>query len=159
MPLSALADLAQIIGTLGVIGSLLLVAVELRKNTSQSKLANYGDMVDRFMTVYSHTNDIELARLIAKGRKSYRNLSEDEKISFGHYVEQVCIALESLLQYDAAVVHRVGESSGLFAKHLRFHLGFPGAREWFDEFEVQRGFPAPFMKAVHGVLDGGRVER
>lgn len=153
MTLSELSDLAQILGSLGVILSLIFVALELRKNTAQSRLANYGDMVDRFISVYGMTTDLELARLIAKGRKSYVNLADDEKISFGHYLENVCIALETLLHYDRSVVHRIGESSSLFNKHLRYHLGFTGSREWFDAFERERGFPAPFMKAIHAALD------
>jgi len=158
MTLSELSDLAQVLGSLGVIISLIFVALELRKNTAQSRLANYGDMVDRFISVYGMTTDLELARLVANGRKSYANLSDEEKISFGHYLENVCIALETLLQYDRSVVHRIGESSSLFNKHLRYHLGFPGSREWFDAFEQERGFPAPFMKAIHAALDEGPAQ-
>lgn len=157
MPLEQLAFIADILGSVGVIVSLIFVAYELNKSTAQSRLANYGDMVDRFMFAYSQSNDPELAKLIAKGRKSYANLTEDEKISFGHYLENICIALESLLQYDKAVVHRVGESSSMFKKHIRYHLGFPGAREWFDEFEQVRGFPVPFMQAIHEALDKNDV--
>ena len=152
MTLSELADLAQILGSLGVIVSLAFVALELRKTTDQSKLANYGDVVDRFMSVYSASHDLDLAKLVAKGRKSYASLSDEERISFGHYLENMCIALESLLQYDKAVVHKVGESSSLFGKHIRYHLGFPGAREWFEAFEQERGFPVPFTKAIHEAL-------
>jgi len=84
----------------------------------------------------------EYANLVAKGRKSYRDLSEGERISFGHYLEQVCIANESMLIFAQAHVHERESNLTLFRKHMRFHLGFKGAREWFDEFESQRGFPA-----------------
>jgi hypothetical protein len=144
--------IAQIIGSLGVIVSLVFVGLEVRKSTAQSKLSNYSDMIDRFMSVYGMTNDPELARLIIKGRESYNNLSADEKLTFGHYLENMCIALESLLQYDRSVVHNIGESSGMFGKHIRYHLGSPGAQEWFAEFEQERGFPAPYMETIHRVL-------
>ena len=152
MTLEQLSFVAEIIGSLGVIISLLFVGAELRKSTVQSKLSNYGDMVNRFMSVYAATNDLELSRLITKGRKSYTNLTEEEKLSFGHYLENLCIALESLLQYDKAVVHRPGETQGLFDKHLAYHMSFPGAREWFRAFEQERGFPPPFMQEIHRVL-------
>lgn len=109
-------------------------------------------MADRFMAVFQTTNDIELAKLIIKGRKSYKDLADDEKLSFGHYMENMCIALESLLQYDRVVVHRPGETMGLFDKHLAHHLSFPGTREWFAVFEQERGFPPPFMQEIHRVL-------
>ena len=109
-------------------------------------------MVDRYNTVYSHTNDPSLANLIAKGRESYRDLTEGEKISFGHYLEQMCIANEGSMQFARAMVHRTDDSMALFEKHIRFHLGFKGAREWFDEFESQRGFPPEVMAAIHKAL-------
>ena len=158
MTLSALADLSQIVASLGVIVSLVVVAFELRKNTAQSKLSNYSEMINRYNTVYAVTNDIGMAELIVRGRQSYASLSEAEKLSFGGYLEQVCIANESSLVYDDSVVHQKGLSSSLWAKHMRFHLGFPGAREWFDEFEQQRGFPPTYMRAIHSVIDGRNAD-
>jgi len=110
-------------------------------------------MINRYNTVYSITNDIAMSELIVRGRQSYAALSDAEKISFGHYLEQICIANESSLIYDDSVVHKKGLSSTLWARHIRFHLGFPGAREWFDEFAQQRGFPDTYMSAIRTVLD------
>ena len=76
------------------------VAFEIRKNAAQARQANWGNAADRFNAVYSQTNDIELAKLVVKGRQSYHDLSEAEKVSFGHYLEQICIAIE-----DDVVVH------------------------------------------------------
>ena len=153
MTLSAIADLSQIVASLGVIVSLVFVALELRKNTAQTRLSNYSDLVNRYNAVYAITNDIGMAELIVRGRQSYAALSDAERLSFGGYLEQICIANESSLVYDDSIVHQRGLSSSLWAKHIRFHLGFPGAREWFDEFEQQRGFPTNYMKAIHAVLD------
>jgi hypothetical protein len=153
MTLSALASISEIVASLGVIISLIFVALELRKNTAQSKLSNYSDMINRYNSVYAITNDIGMSELIVRGRQSYAALSDAEKLSFGHYLEQVCIANESSLVYDESVVHQKGLSKTLWAKHIRFHLGFPGAREWFNEFEQQRGFPPTYMSAIHSVID------
>jgi hypothetical protein len=156
MTLSILSEISQIVASLGVIVSLLFVAMELRKNTAQSRLSNYSDLVNRYNAVYAATNDIRMSELVIRGRKSYTALNDAEKLSFGHYLEQICIANESSLVYDDSLVHQKGLSSTLWAKHIRFHLGFPGAREWFDEFERQRGFPETYMGAIHSVLDGDR---
>jgi hypothetical protein len=153
MSTTELANLAEIVSGFGVIASLIFVALEIRKGTAQSKLANWASLVDRYNAVYSQTNDIALANLVAKGRKSYRDLTEAEKISFGHYLEQLCIANEALLVYAAAMVHGRGDALEMFNKQIRFHLGFKGAREWFDEFESQRAFPASLMQAIHKAID------
>jgi hypothetical protein len=152
MNLSVLSEVSQIVASLGVIVSLVFVALELRKNTAQSKLSNYSDLVNRYISVYAITNEIAMSELITRGRQSYAALSDAEKLSFGHYLEQICIANESSLIYDDSVVHKKGLSSTLWAKHIRYHLSFPGAREWFKEFEQQRGFPHTYMSAIHSVL-------
>jgi hypothetical protein len=153
MTLAALADLSQVIASLGVVVTLIFVGMELRKSTAQSRLSNYSEMINRYNAVYAITNDIAMSELIVRGRQSYAALSEAEKLTFGHYLEQVCIANESSLVYDDSIVHQKGLSSSLWARHIRFHLGFPGSREWFDEFEEQRGFPSTYMSAIHSVLD------
>ncbi len=153
MTLSGLASLAEIVASLGVIASLIFIAIQIRQSTEQTKLANWGSVVDRYSIVYSHTNDIQLANLVAKGRSSYKDLTDGEKISFGHYLEQMCIANEGSLQFSVANVHGQEEFLALFEKHIRFHLGFKGAREWFEEFEAQRGFPPQIAAAIHKAID------
>ena len=105
------------------------------------------------MSVYRQTDDIELANLIAKGRESYRNLTDGEKISFGHYLEQMCMANESILVFAEYLVHGQDANLALFRKHIRYHLGFRGSREWYDEFERVRGFPPKFAEAIHEAID------
>jgi len=141
MNLAQLTVAAEIIAAVGVIASLIFVALEVRKNTAQTRQANWGNVADRFNAVYSQTDDMELAKLIVKGRQSYHDLSEAEKISFGHYLEQLCIAIEALLVHGESLAHGRGANMALAKKHLAFHLGFPGARQWYDEFDEQRGYP------------------
>ncbi len=153
MDIAELAQLAEIIAGFGVIASLIFVAFEIRKGTAQSKLTNWGSLVDRYNAVYSQTDDIALANLVAKGRKSYQDLTEGEKISFGHYLEQLCIANEALLVYAQTMVHGRDDALEVFRKQIRFHFGFKGSREWLDDFESQRAFPAPLKQAIHQVID------
>ncbi|MFC1720347.1 hypothetical protein ACFL00_04320 [Pseudomonadota bacterium] len=153
MTITELANIAEIASGIGVIASLIFVALEIRKGTVQSKLTNWGSLVDRYNAVYSQTNDIALANLVARGRKSYADLSEGEKIAFGHYLEQLCIANEGLLVYAQTMVHGREDALEVFNRQIGFHLGFKGSREWFEDFERQRSFPAPLMQAIHCAID------
>ena len=153
MTLEQYSYVAEIIGSGAVIASLIFVALEVRKNTRESALANWSSLVDRFNAVYRQTDDLELANLVAKGRQSYFDLSDGEKIAFGHYLEQMCIANESMLVLARNQVHDKEASLGLFRKHIRFHLGFKGSREWYDEFDRLRGFPRDFRAAIEEALD------
>lgn len=69
MTITELANIAEIASGLGVIASLIFVALEIRKGTVQSKLTNWGSLVDRYHAVYSQTGDIALANLVARGAR------------------------------------------------------------------------------------------
>jgi len=152
MSLAEITTLADLLGAAGVIASLIFVAFEVRKNTAQTRQANWGSAADRFNAVYAQTGDLELAELIVKGRRSYHDLSEAEKLSFGHYLEQLCIAIEALLIHGENLAHGRGAMLALAKKHLAFHLRFPGARQWYDEFDKQRGYPPAMRELVRQAL-------
>ncbi len=79
MTLAQITVLAELLAAVGVIASLMFVAFEIRKNKAQMRPANWGNVADRFNAVYAQTDDIELAKLVVKGRQSYHDLSEAEK--------------------------------------------------------------------------------
>ncbi len=49
------------------------------------------------MSVYSQTSNFELADVIVRGHDDYTSLSKSEKLAFGHYLENMCIANEGAL--------------------------------------------------------------
>ena len=152
MSLAEITTFADLLAAAGVIASLIFVAFEIRKNTAQTRQANWGNAADRFNAVYAQTDDIELAQLIVKGRQSYRDLSEAEKLSFGHYLEQLCIAIEALLVHGESQAHGREAMLALAKKHLAFHLGFPGARQWYEEFDDQRGYPPKMRQFIRELI-------
>jgi hypothetical protein len=152
MDIAQITVLAELLAAAGVIASLIFVAFEVRKNTAQTRQANWGNAADRFNAVYAQTDDIELAKLVVKGRQSYHELSEAEKVSFGHYLEQICIAIEALLVHGESLAHGREAMMVLAKKHLAFHLSFPGARQWYDEFDQQRGYPPAMREFIREAI-------
>ena len=152
MDLVQITVFAELFAAVGVIASLIFVAFEIRKNAAQTRQANWGNAADRFNAVYSQTDDIELAKLVVKGRQSYHDLSEAEKVSFGHYLEQICIAIEALLVHGESLAHGREVMMALAKKHLAFHLGFPGSRQWYDEFDQQRGYPPAMREFIREAI-------
>jgi hypothetical protein len=151
--LEDLTAFADLLAAAGVIASLIFVAFEIRRNTEQTKQANWANVADRFSAVYAQTDDIELAKIVVRGRQSYEGLSEAERLAFGHYLEQLCIALESLLVHGDSLAHGRDAMLALAKKHLAFHLSFPGAREWYEEFDTQRGFPPRMREFVREAIE------
>ncbi len=124
MSLEQYSYFAEVIASIAVVASLIFVALEVRKNTRESEITHWGSVVDRFNAVYRQTENIQLANLVAKGRESYDGLVDER---------------------DAYVA--------LFRKHMRYHLGFKGSKEWYDEFERVRGFPPKLAKAIREAID------
>ena len=144
MDLNTLANIAEILSGAGVIASLIFVGYELRQNTLQKRLDNWSRQVDRFSDIYGRASDPVLGDLIARGRDNYHGLTEGEKIPFGHHLEQLCIALEAMLHASDENIIGEGDIIQLFEKHIMYHIGCPGGRAWYSEFQQQRGFP-PFI--------------
>ena len=48
----SIGELAQLIAAIGVILSMLTVAKQVKDNTKQAKLANWGVLSERYMSVY-----------------------------------------------------------------------------------------------------------
>ena len=63
----SIGELAQLIAAIGVILSMLTVAKQVKDNTKQAKLANWGVLSERYMSVYKQTSDLNLADVIITG--------------------------------------------------------------------------------------------
>lgn len=155
MDLNSIASIAEIVSGFCVVASLVFVGFELRKNNLQARLDNWSSQVDRFVDVYGRASNLELGDLIARGRVSYTDLSDGEKISFGHHMEQLCLSLEAMLHLAGRDVHQRDAAVTLFERHIRHHLGCPGGSEWWQEFQEQRGFRPFLTDRINQVLESG----
>ncbi len=71
--------LAQIIASIAVVGSLLFLGFEMRRNYKQTRLANWEAVVDRFNALWSRTTtNFDFAEILARGRQSYVGLTDAE---------------------------------------------------------------------------------
>ena len=149
----AMAAMAEIAAAIGVIASFVYVGTQVRRSTAQSRLENWSNMVDRLIGVHIQASNIEKAELIAKGRNGYKDLSEAEKIAFGAHMEQLCIALEGILHVGGYEVESQEASRALFYTHIKHHVDCVGGRDWFEEFQRQRGFPQELTNAIKQAID------
>jgi len=146
------ADFAQLIAAIGVMLSMLTVAKQIYDNTKQAKLANWGVLSERYMSVYRQTSNLELAEIIVRGREDYSALGSHEKLAFGHFLENLCIANEGALVMAKSFTRGNEGMTDLFERHIRWHLGSKGARQWFEEFESERGFPEDLAQSIRRAI-------
>jgi hypothetical protein len=133
--------------------SMLTVAKQIHDNTKQARLTNWGVLSERYMSVYSQTSNFELADVIVRGHDDYTSLSKSEKLAFGHYLENMCIANEGALVMAKNITRKDDGMIALFNRHISWHLGSRGARDWFEQFSEERGFPEDLNQAIRKALE------
>ena len=60
----SIGDMAQLIAAIGVILSMLNVARQIKNNTKQAILTNWGVLSERYMSVYRQGANLEFADVI-----------------------------------------------------------------------------------------------
>ena len=135
MNLNHLADIADLIAALGVIGSLLFLAFELRISNKETRMANWRQLLDSFREYKAITNDITFSELIERGNESYDDLTPAEKRSYRQYLEQGVHVIGNFSK------HRGGIPNELTGLHLAVNnslvdlLNTRGGRQWYDVYK------------------------
>ena len=75
----SIGDMAQLIAAIGVILSMLNVARQIKSNTKQAILTNWGVLSERYMSVYRQGANLEFADVIVRGHENYDELTNSEK--------------------------------------------------------------------------------
>jgi hypothetical protein len=95
MTLGELSDLAQVIGAIGIIVSILYLAVQIRQNTRALRLSVHHAMSDahsHYLTLIAQ--DADLARLYRAGAADFAALSEEDRSRFDLLLHHVFITFE-----------------------------------------------------------------
>ena len=132
-----LGALAQIIGAIAIIISLFFVLIELRKNLQQHLLSNTLARSIEVEKMHYRQMDESMADLIVKGRKSYNNLNENEKIRLESYL------LQKLAIYSRGYAIAAASAYGQPTQHLKDRiktnaqefLSYQGIKECYKDFQ------------------------
>ena len=106
MNLEALANLGELIAGIGVIASLIFLAVQIRQNTKSVNSAAYQETTKIFQQLQMLPfTDAEIAELLMKASSDFSSLSDVEKYRVGSYVFSLFAAFQSVFKgYDNGTV-------------------------------------------------------
>ena len=131
MTLPQLAALADVLAALGVIGSLLFVAFQMRAANRETGLNNWRQLLESLTTFKATTNDPYMADLIVRGNADYTALSEAEKLSYGNYIEQGIHIIGNFEKHTGTVPRQMRDLNLAVHNLMHDHLRSPGARQWW----------------------------
>ena len=96
----AVAAIAELLGAAGVIASLLYLAVQVRQNTRQTRLAAQQATVQELgVALRAQAQDREWAELLSRGIEDIENLDKVERVQFLSHVGSI------LRLYESAYLH------------------------------------------------------
>lgn len=98
MTLSDLGNIGDFIGAIGVIVSLIYLAIQIRQNTKSVRNSTYQEIV-RDMTASTDllASNSELARAWRMGLQDFGALDADQRVRFGAYMLSLFRRLENIL--------------------------------------------------------------
>lgn len=132
MDISMFGNFAEILAAIGVIGSLIFLAVQVRKNTQTLRSQILEMHFDRVAMNYSRPLDSAVANVVDKGKKSFRDLSSTEKIIFNAWASEYLLNTNHLVTFNK---ERLIEpwAAIMIERRCDWFFKNPGVRQWWQD--------------------------
>lgn len=132
MRLGELSDLAQVIGAIAVVISIVYLAVQIRQNTRALGLSVHHAITDANAQILALlAQDPDLARLFRIGAGDFKALADDDRSRFNCLLHRIFLTFEDGF-YHLRVGALPAPMSERFSRVLPTYLNQPGVRAWFD---------------------------
>ncbi len=158
MDLRTLADLGEFLGGLGVIVSIVYLAIQIRGNTSSVRSENYARSLERMASMQEYlARDQAFTKIFNRGLVDPRSLDVTERVQFMWVITELFGNLEFMcFQAQAGNIPR--ELWLRWEETLRWWLTFPGVRACWEARPTP--FTPTFTRCVERCLElGYRSER
>jgi len=147
MTLAQISNIAGLISALGVIASVVFLAIELRVSNRETRLANWRQLLDSLRQYKAVTNDPYMSDLIERGNEDYAALSRPEQRSYGMYLEQGIHVIGNFTKHSGKVPFELTGLETAVEGLFRDLLLNPGGHAWWAATRDKRRFlPATHIK-------------
>ncbi len=144
----AIGAIGEILAAIAVVVTLLYLAKQIRQNSQAVEISALRDTTEqwnRWSEVLATSP--ELADVVARGNKSYKQLSESEAMQYGAYVQMFFDCAES---YRSLVEeHRVQKDLDVLESIVSRRICETGFTEWWAE--NQADYNTGFVDWINGI--------
>ena len=153
----AIGAIAELLGAIGVIASLIYLATQIRQsreqmgqNTRALRSGTFLEFQNQFTsTMQPVALDPELARFVERGLAN--QLPEEDAFRFGVWLMGILVALENAhYQYRAGLLD--DDRWKQYHIRLRAFVSPPGAAHWWRTSEMVASFSPEFVALVSEIL-------
>ncbi len=131
MTLQDLGSIGELLGALGVIVSLIYLAVQIRQNTRSLRASTQQGVLDtqsNFSMLLLHNDNV--ARAYRIGIEDLGKLSDDERVQFDTLLITMFRNFQNLyLQHGSSALEK--ELWEGFRRNMLWHMKRPGVLEWW----------------------------
>jgi hypothetical protein len=133
MTLEQLNIVFQIVGTLGVIASLIFVGLQVRQNTKATRVQVQENMTSGYISVAQILIDNAevFTRGIAATRESFASFSDAEKMIYFSLIFSIFKHFENIYsQRERGFIDQ--ESWAAWSEHMLMYFNQPGVKMWWE---------------------------
>jgi hypothetical protein len=153
MSLEQLSYLAQIVGTVGVIVSLLFVGLQVRQNTRALQRAEHNSTMTQWTVIrMAILRDREVAELFTAGLNGERGLDAADQLRLKQLLQEHAWAAFHIWDRTQRGVFPPGTFEMTGGALLRKVLGTTGGNAWWQTAR-QLGFIPAYVAAVDALLN------
>ena len=151
MDLLEIGAIAQVVGAVAILLSLIFVIIELRKNLKQNNIANTFQRAIEWEKILYKQMESDMAKVVVKARDSYEGLEDFEKVQFEAFVTQrIMIAFRGFrAAEESAFLIGAEELRGRVKAHMTDFFASRGVCECY-KILVQRSIihDEPWLKEI-----------
>jgi hypothetical protein len=152
MSLEHLSYLAQIIGSVGVIVSLLFVGSQIRQNTRALERNEHNSTMAQWTVIrQAIATNRDMAELMTTGLSGERKLDAADELRLGQMLQECAWASFHIWDRTQRGVFPKGTFEATAGVYLGDLLRTAGGRTWWDSSK-RRGFVPQFVADVDAVL-------
>ena len=146
----ALGSVAELLGTLLVLVSVLYLAVQVKQNTNAVKAASHHAVTDTFNSVSSLiAQDTDVARRWRLGNEQSPDLTEDERVSYGFMCIMYTRVFETIY-YQRKMGTMEEQLFVAEEQTLKWGLSQPGYIEWWESNPIS--FSGEYREYVNSLI-------
>lgn len=135
MTLQDLGNLGELVGAIGVIVSLVYLAIQIRQNTRSVRAASFQEAVRDIIAITDTlAMDPELSRIYWKGLADFESLDADERRRFSSYFVSMFRRLENIVYQTRHGALEAGSWVGVRMTAMSL-FARPGTRTWWAQAE------------------------
>ena len=128
----ALAAIADTVGSIVVIISLVYLSIQIHRQTVEAKLATGNELANQLNYVYANLSDnAELADLFYQGINDFHSLSPGRKIQLSTYFSRLLRVMEGMFYQQRHGRVEAAIWSGL-DRAIQDFCGYPGVKSWWE---------------------------